>query len=172
MRKLLLVIDYQNDFVDGSLGFEGAEKLEPIIIERIDEYEKHNGEVIFTLDTHQDDYLETVEGKNLPIPHCIEGTDGHEIYGAVRPYSRHHFRIYKNTFGSKDLVEYLTYNQFDYVELVGLVANICVLSNAILVKSVLPNAEIVVNSKACDSNDKEMMEKGYDILRNLHIKVI
>lgn len=172
MRKLLIVVDYQNDFVDGSLGFEGAEKLEPIIVSKIEEYEKEGQDVIFTLDTHQENYLETVEGKNLPIPHCLIGTDGHEIYGDVKRYSKHHLCIKKETFGSKDLGEYLLYNYYDYVELVGLVANICVISNAIIIKAFLPNATIVVDSKACDSNDKEMMQKGYDILRNLHINVI
>ena len=81
MKRLLIVVDYQNDFVCGSLGFDNAKKLEKGILEKIAEYQ--NDEIIYTLDTHFDDYLTTAEGKSLPVPHCIKGTVGHKLYGGL-----------------------------------------------------------------------------------------
>ena len=81
MKKALIVVDYQNDFVNGALGFEGAEKLDDIICEKIQQYRKEGGHIIFTFDTHEANYLNTMEGKNLPVEHCIKGTEGHKLYG-------------------------------------------------------------------------------------------
>ena len=81
MKELLVVIDYQNDFVNGALGFEGAEKLDGPIVEKIREYRRRGADVIFTRDTHRENYLETQEGRRLPVVHCIEGSHGHKIFG-------------------------------------------------------------------------------------------
>ena len=83
MKRLLMVVDYQNDFVDGALGFPGAEKLEKPIADKIAAYREAGDEVAFTFDTHRRDYLDTQEGKNLPVAHCVEGTPGHDLYGQV-----------------------------------------------------------------------------------------
>ncbi|MDR2903179.1 MAG: isochorismatase family protein, partial [Clostridiales bacterium] len=81
MQKCLIVVDYQNDFVSGALGFPGAEKLDALIAEKISAYRAGGDAVVFTFDTHGADYMRTQEGKNLPVPHCIEGTAGHDLFG-------------------------------------------------------------------------------------------
>lgn len=172
MKKLLVVIDYQNDFVDGSLGFERAKEIENNIVNKILKYKDENQDVVFTLDTHYENYMSTKEGKNLPVPHCLKGQKGHELFGKVKDLSKGYLLIEKETFGSKDLMKYLENNKYDQVELIGVVTNICVISNAVIVKAILPNAEIIVDAACSASNDLEMESKALDILRNLHIKVI
>ncbi|MEI3535450.1 MAG: isochorismatase family protein [Bacilli bacterium] len=82
-KRLLIVVDYQNDFVDGALGFEKAKELEPYLVNLIEEYKKNNDDIIYTMDTHQENYLQTEEGKYIPVVHCIRGTKGHELYGKI-----------------------------------------------------------------------------------------
>lgn len=169
MKKLLIVVDYQNDFVNGSLGFEEALKLEEIILKKIDEY----NDIIFTLDTHFDDYMSTKEGEKLPIPHCIKGTVGHELFGKVKEKANKALKIFeKNTFPSLDLANYLKDKDYDYVEICGLVSNICVISNAVMVKSALPNATIVVDSKATSCAFPKLNEEALDILESIHVDVL
>ena len=98
MKKYLVVVDMQNDFVDGALGFEGADRIIPGIIDRISEYEKNEDEIVYTLDTHFEAYMDTQEGKNLPVPHCIKGTKGHELIEALEPYAKGQRTIEKYTF--------------------------------------------------------------------------
>ena len=172
MRKLLIVIDYQNDFVDGSLGFEKAKEIEEKIVNKIKEYQKNNDEIIFTLDTHYENYMGTKEGENLPVPHCIKGTKGHELYGKVKDLSINHLLIEKETFGSKDLVKFLENKEYTSIELIGVVTNICVISNAVIVKAMQPNTEIIIDASCSASNDEVLEQKALDILKNLHIKVI
>ncbi len=172
MKKLLIVIDYQNDFVNGSLGFGGAVKIENNIHNKIIEFKNNNYDVVFTYDTHNNNYLETKEGHKLPICHCIKGSKGHEIYGIVNDDVVGCITFEKETFGSKELAKYLLNNNYDEIVLVGVVTNICVLSNAIIVKTMLPNANIIVDASCCASNDEIMEQKAYDILENLHIDVI
>lgn len=172
MKNLVLVIDYQNDFVDGALGFEDAPLLYEGIKERIKEAEKNKDEIIFTKDTHLENYMETCEGKNLPVPHCIKDSFGHKLYKDLEEISKKHTVVEKYTFGSKELFELLKDKEYDYIEIFGVVTNICVVSNAVIIKSLFPNTDIVVNSKLCGSNDKVLEQKAYDILKNLHIKVI
>lgn len=171
MKKLLLVVDYQNDFVNGSLGFEKARAMEDALETKILDYVSENQDIIFTLDTHQEDYLETLEGKNLPIKHCIEGTKGHEVYGKIFKYSRMYPNFKKNTFGSKDLLNYLLDKDYDQIELVGVVTNMCVLANAIICQSALPNAKIVVCKDLVQALDEETQEECFDILRKIFIEV-
>ena len=117
MKKLLIVVDYQNDFVDGALGFPGAEKLDDIIAGKIQDYRKNNQEVIFTLDTHRPDYLETEEGRKLPVPHCLEGTKGHELYGKVKDLVKPTDSVFiKDTFPSLDLGNYLRGKDYQEIE--------------------------------------------------------
>lgn len=170
MKKLLIIVDYQNDFVDGSLGFEKARTLEDGILNKTKEYE--NDEIIYTLDTHTEDYLSTHEGKSLPVPHCIKGTDGHKLYGKVADALKDKKCFEKNTFPSLELANYLNGKNYDIIELCGLVSNICVLSNAVMAKSACPNAEIIVNSHLTASADNEIHQKALDILRSLFITVI
>lgn len=172
MKKLLLVVDFQNDFVTGSLGFSGAEKLEEVIVQKINEYKNNGDDVIFTLDTHDEDYPETVEGRYLPVKHCIKGSVGHDFYGQVKDLTFDSLVFEKPTFPSLELANYLKDKDYGVVEVCGLVSNICVLSNAIMVKSALPNVEIIVDAKATASNDPELNEKCFDIMTGLHIQVL
>lgn len=172
MKKLLIVVDYQNDFVTGSLGFDKAIKIEKNIVNKIKEYQNNQEEIIFTLDTHYENYLNTKEGENLPIPHCLKGSQGHELYGEVKDLAQNYLKIEKETFGSKDLVKFLENKEYDTIELVGVVTNICVISNAVIVKTMLPNSEIIVDAACCSSNNEDLEKEAYNILKNLHIKVI
>ena len=175
MKKLLVVVDYQNDFVDGALGFDGADSIEDEIVKLIDEFEKNNDYVAFTLDTHERDYLNTTEGQNLPVEHCIKGTEGWQVRPILEDYMKRHPVFEKHTFGSLDLGNYIRGLNviIDEVYLVGLVSNICVISNAIIAKSALSkNGKVFVVKNATASFDEDMQQKGFDILENLHIKVI
>ena len=172
MSKLLIIVDYQNDFVDGALGFEGADKISIVIKEKIEQYLKEQNDIIFTLDTHEENYMETMEGSKLPVKHCIKGSEGWKIHESVNyiPLAKKVFE--KPTFPSLELANYLKEHEYDEVELCGLVSNICVISNAVMVKSALPNAKIFIDAKATDSFDKPLQEKCFDVLEGLHIEVI
>ncbi|MCZ6171905.1 cysteine hydrolase family protein [Campylobacter ureolyticus] len=172
MKRLLVVVDFQNDFVCGSLGFEKAKELEKVILEKINEYK--NDDIIFTLDTHEDDYLSTIEGKHLPIKHCIKGTSGHEIYGKIKEISKNYPCIEKETFASKELLHFIENKPFTYesIEICGLVSDICVISNAIIAKAASPKSKILVDKKATSSANLKMQEMVFKVMQNLHIEVI
>ena len=174
MKKLLVVIDYQNDFVSGSLGFAGAELLDEKIAAKVKKYHKEkDADVIYTQDTHKTNYLKTQEGKKLPIPHCIRNSEGWEVYGkTAEACGDRDLVIEKPTFGSLELVEICEEEQYEQIELVGLVSNICVLSNAILVKTVLPEAEVIVDASCTACADPVMNEKALDIMEGLQITVV
>ena len=183
MKRLLIVVDYQKDFVDGALGFEGAELLDERIAAKIDEYREAADHIAFTYDTHHKNYLETFEGVNLPIPHCIEGTEGHDLYGRVATKLHDSDDVFmKPTFGSTALFERLLKRQavaeridaapFESIELVGLVSNMCVLSNAVIARTACPNVPIIVDAACTASPDPIMNEKAFDIMEGLQIKVI
>lgn len=172
MKRLLVVVDFQNDFVCGSLGFEKAKELEKVILEKINEYK--NDDIIFTLDTHEDDYLNTIEGEHLPIKHCIKGTSGHEIYGKIKEISKNYPYIEKETFASKELLHFIENKSFIYesIEICGLVSDICVISNAIIAKAASPKSKILVDKKATSSANLQMQEMVFKVMQNLHIEVI
>ncbi|MGN0497875.1 MAG: cysteine hydrolase family protein [Acutalibacteraceae bacterium] len=172
-NKLLIVVDYQNDFVCGSLGFTQAKSLENSIAEKIEEYRKIGGDVAFTFDTHNDDYLNTSEGKSLPIKHCIKNTDGWKLYGKIENLRQSGDKcFYKPCFGSDELFDYLRASSYDSVELVGIVTNICVISNAVLAKTALPEAEIIVDSACTASNDHELHDSALKVMQSLQINII
>ncbi len=172
MRRCLVVVDYQNDFVSGSLGFPGAELLDALIAQKIQKYRDKGDEVVFTLDTHEEDYLKTQEGKNLAVPHCVRGTVGHDLYGETAKLARNgDKRFYKNTFGSGELYEYLKSTQFERIEIVGLVSNICVISNAVLAKTAQPETPIVVDAECIASHDRDLNKAALDIMIGLQIRV-
>ena len=126
MKKCLIVVDYQKDFVDGSLGFEASVKLDENIAAKIKQYHAENADVIFTLDTHESNYMDTQEGKNLPVRHCIRGTEGWEIIPELRLYVETVFD--KPTFGSRELGEYLaSQKDIGRITVIGLSTDICVI---------------------------------------------
>lgn len=170
MKKALVVVDFQNDFVSGSLGFDRAETLRTPIVEKIKDALENGVDLIFTMDTHNSDYLETSEGKALPIEHCINGSWGWELDDSILPYKEKGVVIEKPTFGSLELAELLRDKGYDEVEFCGLVTSICVLSNAILAKTYLPNAKIVVDSKATE--DATCKENALACLKMVQVEVI
>lgn len=172
MKKYLIVVDYQNDFVTGSLGFKKAEQLDDRIAEKIEKYRSENWEIVFTFDTHEENYLNINEGRNLPVAHCIKGTDGHKLYGKTANMLKQSDKcFYKPSFGSAELFEYLKAEKFDIVELCGVVTNICVISNAVLAKTALPEAEVSVDSLCVASNDDSLNKSALDVMQSLQINV-
>ena len=175
MNRYLFVIDYQNDFVDGTLGFPGAEKLDEKIAAKVRAYGKDH--VLFTRDTHFENYLETREGKNLPVIHCIKGTFGWEVYGetAKALAEAEAKAIDKLVFGM-DVTDPATAavlpESADEIELVGLVSNICVVSNAVVLQSKYPEAAILVDASCTDSFDKSLHEKVLDVLAGFQVTVL
>ena len=173
MNRLLVVVDYQKDFVDGALGFPGAEALDGPIAERIAAYRAAGNDVVFTYDTHGGDYLRTQEGRKLPTPHCIAGEAGWELYGETgRAALPGDLRFRKPTFPSLELAEWLKGRSYGRVELCGLVSHICVLSNAVMVKAALPEAEVVVDARLTASYDPAAHEKALDVLEGLQVTVL
>lgn len=173
MKKVLIVVDYQNDFVSGSLGFESASAIEQTIVSKINAALEQGVDVIFTRDTHDDSYLSTVEGQKLPVVHCISGSHGWQVTDVLLPYLEKAVRVFeKPTFGSLELAEFLHKQAYTSVEIVGLVSHICVLSNAMLAKAALPDAEILVDAAGTASYDDALQEKAFDVLEGVHIHVI
>lgn len=172
---ILFVIDYQKDFVDGALGFAGAERLDEKIAARVREYGP--GRVWYTMDTHYEDYINTREGRNLPVPHCIRGSEGWQNYGqtaeALAEVSA--VGIEKRTFGM-DLGDPAVLaklpERVDNIELCGLVSNICVVSNAAVLQGHYPDAQLTVNARLTDSFDNDLNEKVLDVLAGLQVKVL
>lgn len=171
--KCLIVVDYQVDFVKGKLGFDKAAMLEDKIVQKISEYRAYGGEIIFTFDTHYENYMQTREGKNLPVAHCIEGTEGHMLYGKVAAAVTAADKcIYKSAFGSDELMDYLRSKHYESIELVGIVSNICVISNAVIAKTALPEVPVIVDASCTASNDEKLHNAALDIMQGLHINVI
>jgi nicotinamidase-related amidase len=175
-KRLLVVVDYQKDFVNGSLGFKGAELLYKRILEKIKEYKENQDFIIFTKDTHNEDYLKTLEGKYLPIEHCVKGTEGHEIYGEeLKRISKEEdiHIIEKNKFGTLEFIKLKEQMQnIETVELCGIDTNICVLSNAIICQTVFEDCEVYIRKSLCGSYNKELEEKTFEIMKNLQINVL
>lgn len=146
--KVLCVIDMQNDFIDGALGTKEAEAIVENVKAKIELYRKNGDAVIFTRDTHSEDYMNTQEGKNLPVPHCIKGSKGWEVSDKLDAASDK--IIDKPTFGSFELAEYIsTLADVDEIELIGLCTDICVISNAMILKAKFTETPIKVDSSCC-----------------------
>ena len=174
MKKLLLVVDYQKDFVDGALGFPGAEKLDGPIAEKIAAYRSAGDDVAFTLDTHQENYPDTQEGRKLPVPHCLMNTEGWQLYGKTgQALDRSRdMVICKPTFPSLWLGDWLKGQGYDRIELVGLVSYMCVLSNAIVAKAALPEAELVVDASFTAGPDPRLHANALELMETLQITVV
>lgn len=178
MKKLLIVIDYQKDFVDGTLGFKKAETLEEGIYNKVKKYLENEDKVVFTYDTHFENYLETREGKNLPIPHCYINTEGHDLYGKLKEFKnmKNTFHYNKESFGMapKDIIKLAEDigTDIDEIEFVGVVSNMCVISNVVTFQAQYVNAQLTVDGSLCASFDNSLHDKALDVIESLQVKVI
>lgn len=173
MKKCLIVIDYQNDFVSGSLGFAKAVELDQRIAQKIKKYHDSGDDVLFTFDTHHKDYLKSREGRYLPVEHCIKGTQGYGLYGKTAEVRREDDRCFeKATFGSDMLYEYLKETTYKQIEFVGVVTNICVISNVVLAKTAQPETDICVDASCIASNDEELNEAALKVMKSLQIEIL
>lgn len=170
MSYALVVVDYQVDFVSGSLGSEDAIGIEDNIIDRIKKCINEGGDLFFTMDTHSSDYLETDEGSHIPTPHCIKGTPGWESFGKIGEYRKKGTVIEKDTFGTFDLVPYL--KGYDEIELCGVATDICVIANAVILKTAYSGSIVTVRQDCVASYDRELHEKALDVMRSLTINVL
>lgn len=147
MKKLLIVVDMQNDFISGTLGTPQAQQILPAVKAKIENCKKGGRQVIFTRDTHSTDYLNTQEGKYLPLVHCVEGTWGHCIAEELDLESSQVFD--KPNFGSLELARLVAQGDYDEVELCGLCTDICVVSNALILKAQVPETPVTVDARCC-----------------------
>lgn len=165
MKKLLVVVDMQRDFVTGALGTEEAKKIVP----RVKELVGNASEVVYTADTHGENYLETREGRFLPVPHCIKGTAGWEILPELYKQGAKIFE--KPTFGSDALARYVKEGGYDEITFCGVCTDICVVSNALLVKAALPEAEVRAVASACAGVTPEKHLAALETMRSCQIVV-
>ncbi|MBR4344845.1 MAG: cysteine hydrolase [Lachnospiraceae bacterium] len=169
MKKALIVVDMQKDFIDGSLGTKEAVAIVPNVIKKIGEYRENGWEIFYTKDTHEENYMNTNEGKHLPVIHCIKGTDGWEIPEEIQVSEG--MVIEKNTFG------YFNWGVFDLdtvdeIELIGLCTDICVVSNALILKAMFPETRITVDASCCAGVTPESHKAALETMKMCQIEII
>jgi nicotinamidase-related amidase len=188
--KMLVIVDFQHDFIDGTLGFEGAEKLDAGIAAKIREYDEKGDFIIETKDTHTEEYLRTREGNHLPVEHCLYGTKGWETYGETGELLRElkerqsirYREIQKTTFpvhpyAMVDMMDWIRMNEIRFeeieeIEFVGLVSNICVISNVCVFQGAFPNAQIVVDPNLIASFNPKAHEAALEVMQSLQVVFI
>lgn len=170
MPKLLIVVDMQNDFITGALGTPEARAIIPKAVEKIRSYLHDGDEIIFTLDTHNDNYLQSQEGQNLPIPHCIKCSDGWKLHPVLADFPGRRFE--KPTFGSLACANYAAKGNYTQIELIGLCTDICVISNALLIKAALPETPVIVDSACCAGVTPQSHQTALDAMRPCQITII
>lgn len=166
--KYLIVVDMQNDFTTGSLGSSHAAAIIPNVVEKVKSFDGH---VIFTRDTHDQDYMQTQEGRKLPVMHCIKDTEGWQICDALKPYVTH--VVDKVTFGSVDLPGILkdAGEPIEEIELCGLCTDICVISNAMILKAAFPEVKISVDASCCAGVTMESHATALNAMKAVQIEV-
>ena len=171
MSKTLIVVDMQNDFITGPLGAPEAQTIVPKVKAKIEEYQYRGDQIIFTKDTHYDNYLRTSEGKHLPIKHCIVNTDGWDIVTELKSYVSK--RATKHTFGYNCWdIPYFNLERSDSIELVGVCTDICVVSNALILKAEYPEIEITVDASCCAGTTPENHKAALQVMKCCYINVI
>ena len=170
MKKALIVIDMQNDFVFDALGSADAQKILPNVIKRIEKARADGEQVIFTRDTHENDYLTTQEGRKLPVPHCIKGTRGWAICDGL--YQSGDVVFDKPVFGSIELAKYLQQKSFDSIEFIGVCTDICVVSNVLLAKAVCLQTEVFVCENCCAGLSKDKHNAALETMRSCQVTVL
>ena len=170
--KVLVVVDMQHDFVDGALGSDMARAIVPNVAAKIREYRANGGLVLYTRDTHQANYLDTQEGHNLPVPHCIEGTEGWQILPELEVGDSP--VVNKVTFGSEHLPEVLKElcPQPESVELIGLCTDICVISNAMVLKAFYPEVPLTVDPACCAGVTPESHQNALEAMKVCQIRIL
>ena len=172
MQNILIVVDMQNDFIDGALGTKEAVAIVPRVAEKIRGF---HGPVLFTRDTHRPDYLNTQEGKKLPVVHCVEGTEGWQIREELQALCKIP-PIDKPGFGSTRLGELLlsmnAAEPIGSVTLIGLCTDICVISNALLIKAFLPEVPITVDAACCAGVTPESHQNALNAMKMCQIEII
>ncbi len=170
MKKLLVVVDMQNDFITGSLGTNEAPKIIKNVAGKIRKYEENGSNVVYTRDTHFSDYDKTQEGIKLPVSHCVRGTEGWQIEKSLQKEGMVIFD--KPTFGSIELAEFAKAEEFSEIELCGLCTDICVIANAIVLKTYLPEAKIQVDAKCCAGTTPENHKNALSAMKMCQIEVL
>ncbi len=176
--KTLIVVDMQNDFVTGSLGSKEAVAILPNVKKKIDSYISAGHEVIFTRDTHEDNYLDTNEGKHLPVPHCIVGTEGWKVVDDIDVPECEH--INKPSFGWNLWGYHVTASgkiiprdrDFEEIEIIGVCTDICVISNALIIKAMYPEINISVDASCCAGATPETHKAALSTMRSCQINII
>lgn len=169
-KNVLVVVDMQNDFIDGALGTKEAEAIVANVAQEIENF---SGEVIFTRDTHSDNYLQTQEGRNLPVKHCIRETEGWQLHPLLREAAKGRTVIDKPTFGSLTLAQYIKGKATpDSIFLIGLCTDICVISNAMILKAAFPETEIYVDSRCCAGTTPENHQNALNAMKLCQIHIL
>lgn len=175
MKKILIVVDMQKDFINGSLGSKEAQAIVPNVKKKIKEYIDEGHKIFFTRDTHEENYLETFEGKNLPVEHCIGGTDGWHIIPELKEYTIIYplaIIIDKSTFGYERWKQILKdINNYE-IELIGVCTDICVISNALVLRMLYPDCKITVDASCCAGVTKEKHNAALEVMKSCQINVI
>lgn len=173
-EKILIVVDMQNDFLTGALRNEEGISVIGYIRDKVEKADDET-KIIFTKDTHQKNYMETEEGANLPVSHCIEGSEGWEITKELLPYSEKNKVFCKDTFGSRDLAKFLEEEknnaEIEEVELVGVCTDICVISNAIVAKTALPDVKVYVDAAGCAGVTPESHDTAIKAMKACHVHI-
>lgn len=170
-KNVLAVIDMQNDFIDGALGTKEAEAIVEKVAALIRDFE---GEVVYTRDTHFENYLQTQEGAKLPVEHCIKETEGWELREEVRQAGAGEARIFdKPTFGSVELAEYLkNMADLESVTVIGLCTDICVISNALVIKAFLPEVTVRVNANCCAGVTPQSHRNALEAMKMCQVEIV
>ena len=169
MKKLLIVVDMQVDFVFGALGTKEAQAILPAVKAEIERARAEGVEVVFTRDTNEDNYLQTQEGRNLPVKHCVKGTEGWQIVDGLHNGER---VFDKPVFGSEELAEFVKDGGYEELTLIGVCTDICVLSNAILIKAKNPEASVAVVANACAGVTPETHQAALVAMRSCQVKIL
>ena len=169
MKKLLIVVDMQNDFVNGALKAEGGEETAVSVRELIKRERAKGTEIVYTKDLHGENYLETREGKFLPVPHCIRGPKGAEFVDGIYIDNAKVFE--KETFASVALMKYVRDGLYDKILLAGICTDICVISNALLLSAYCPQAKIAVCAAACAGTTKKKHLSALDVMKSCQIEI-
>ncbi len=173
MKKVLIVVDMQNDFIDGALGTKEAQAIVPNVVDKIKNWE---GDIIITQDTHKENYLETREGKYLPVEHCIRGTKGWELNAEVKEAldAKNAYKSYveKNSFGEIVVAEKCFMQNYDYIEFIGLCSEICVINNLLLVKALCPEVDVAVDASCCAGATPDGHEAALLVAKSCQVKIL